>query len=143
MLLQGESARLREPQGQTSPKGIPLLRQLGHMRGLRLGGTPHSRLGRHMRGLRLDGVPLPNTRDPRILFRGEVHPILAAKMGPRTRRMVWKNHFSDLPFFEGYPFERAENIDIESQVRNGQFRTKNPTRNGREIAICPTKKHAD
>ena len=41
------------------------------------------------------------------------------------------------------PFARAENIDIQSQVRNGQFQTQNQTRNGREIAIRPTKKRAD
>ena len=37
--------------------------------------------------------------------------------------------------------EDAENIDIQSQVR--QFRTQNPTRNGWEIAIRPTEKLAD
>ena len=38
---------------------------------------------------------------PRSYSRGEVPPILAAKMGPMTWRMVWKNHFSDLPFSRG------------------------------------------
>ena len=61
-------------------------------------------------------------------------------MGPMRWRMVWKNHFSDLPFVEGYPFARAENIDIQSRVLLRPLWTKNPARSGREIAIRPTKK---
>ena len=80
---------------------------------------------------------------PGILFRGEVHPILAAKMGPMRWRMVWKIHFSDLPFFEGYPIARAENIDMQSRVLLRPFWTQNLTRNGQEIAIRPTNKRAD
>ena len=45
--------------------------------------------------------------------------------------------------FEGHPFARAENIDIQSRVLLHPFWTQNPTRNGREIAIRPTKERAD
>ena len=52
--------------------------------------------------------------------------MLADQMGPMAWRMVWKNHFSDLPVFEGYPFARAENSDIQSQVLLRPFWTQNP-----------------